>query len=116
MDYLFNNRRPDETVMQAAETAFREVVGTSKMDFVLYEGREQIAAQAQKLMQDILDRYKTGIVDQQGDDAERPAARAGAGGVRRRGEGQAGPGAAEERGPGVLQRRRAARRAAPPRA
>ena len=60
--YLFNNRHPDETVMQAAETAIREVVGKSKMDFVLYEGRDQIAANTQKLIQDILDRYKTGIL------------------------------------------------------
>jgi membrane protease subunit HflK len=60
-DYLFNNRRPEETVMQAAETAFREIVGKSSMDFALYEGREQIAVSAQKLMQDILDRYKTGV-------------------------------------------------------
>lgn len=59
--YLFNNRSPDDAVLQAAETAMREVVGKSKMDFVLYEGREQVAAQASKLMQDILDRYKTGI-------------------------------------------------------
>ena len=43
-DYLFNNRAPDETVLQAAETAIREIVGKSKMDFVLYEGREQVAA------------------------------------------------------------------------
>ncbi|HCI14005.1 MAG: HflK protein [Gallionellales bacterium GWA2_60_142] len=61
-DYLFNNRMPDENVRQAAETAIREVVGKSKMDFVLYEGREQVAATATKLMQDILDRYKSGIV------------------------------------------------------
>jgi len=61
MDYLFNNRRPEDTVMQAAETAFREIVGKSKMDFVLYEGREQVAVQAQKAMQELLDRYKTGI-------------------------------------------------------
>ena len=60
-DYLFNNRRPEETVMQAAETAFREIVGKSSMDFALYEGREQIAVSAQKLMQEILDRYKTGV-------------------------------------------------------
>ena len=62
MDYLFNNRRPEDTVMQAAETAFREIVGKSKMDFVLYEGREQIAVQSQNAIQDILDRYKTGIL------------------------------------------------------
>ncbi len=61
MDYLFNNRRPEDTVLQAAETAIREIVGQSKMDYVLYEGREQIAVAAQKLTQDILDRYKTGI-------------------------------------------------------
>ncbi|HEX5362912.1 MAG TPA: FtsH protease activity modulator HflK [Gallionella sp.] len=61
-DYLFNNRMPDENVRQAAETAIREVVGKSKMDFVLYEGREQVAAGATKLMQEILDRYKSGIV------------------------------------------------------
>ncbi|MBE0615427.1 MAG: FtsH protease activity modulator HflK [Burkholderiales bacterium] len=62
LDYLFNNKRPDDTVLQAAETAFREVVGASKMDFVLYEGREQVANEAQKLIQSILDRYKTGIL------------------------------------------------------
>ena len=60
-EYLFNNRRTDETVMQAGETAVREIVGKSKMDFALYEGREQIAVEAQKLMQDILDRYKSGV-------------------------------------------------------
>ncbi|PZP59948.1 MAG: FtsH protease activity modulator HflK [Azospira oryzae] len=60
-DYLFNNRGPEEAVRQVAETAFREVVGKSKMDFVLYEGREEVAARAHKLMQDILDRYGTGI-------------------------------------------------------
>ncbi len=60
-DYLFNNRSPDEAVMQVAESAMREIVGKSKMDFVLYEGRESIRAQAQTLMQEVLDRYQTGI-------------------------------------------------------
>jgi len=60
-DYIFNNRHPDDAVMQAAETAIREVVGKSKMDFVLYEGRDVIAANTQKLMQENLDRYTTGI-------------------------------------------------------
>jgi len=62
VEYLFNNRSPDEAVMGAAETAVREIVGKSKMDYVLYEGREQIASQASKLMQDILDRYQSGIL------------------------------------------------------
>ncbi|MPZ42032.1 MAG: FtsH protease activity modulator HflK [Betaproteobacteria bacterium] len=61
-DYLFNNRDTDDAVLQAAETAIREIVGKSKMDFVLYEGREQVAAEATKLMQGILDRYQTGIL------------------------------------------------------
>ena len=63
-EYLFNNRMTDdrEIVRQAAETSIREVVGRSKMDFVLYEGREQVAASTTKLIQEILDRYKVGIV------------------------------------------------------
>ena len=59
--FLFNNRDPDEAVMQVAETAIREVVGRNKMDFVLYEGRSQITDEATRLMQKILDSYKTGI-------------------------------------------------------
>jgi membrane protease subunit HflK len=61
VEYLFMNREPDEAVRQAAESAMREVVGKSKMDFVLYEGRSEVADRATKLMQQILDRYKTGI-------------------------------------------------------
>ncbi|MGE5095301.1 MAG: FtsH protease activity modulator HflK [Betaproteobacteria bacterium] len=60
-DYLFNNRNPDDNVLQAAETAIREVVGKSKMDFVLNQGRSEIASQVKQLMQHLLDRYKTGI-------------------------------------------------------
>ena len=60
-NYVFNNRFPDEAVAQAAETAMREIVGKSRMDFVLYEGREEIATTAHELMQRILDRYETGI-------------------------------------------------------
>ena len=59
--YLFNNRAPDEAVMQAAETAIREVIGRSKMDFVIYEGRAEIAANAEVIMQKLLDRYGAGI-------------------------------------------------------
>ena len=60
-EYLFNNRNPDDNVLQAAETAVREVVGKSKMDFVLSQGRSEVAARVKVLMQAILDRYKTGI-------------------------------------------------------
>ena len=60
-DYLFNSREPDESVLQAAETAVREIVGKSSMDFVLYEGRAEVAGRAHRLMQALLDRYGTGI-------------------------------------------------------
>ncbi|UJP04390.1 MAG: FtsH protease activity modulator HflK [Nitrosomonas sp.] len=59
--FLFKNRNPDEAVLQAAETAIRQVIGKSRMDYVLYEGREQVAANATQLMQKILDRYEIGI-------------------------------------------------------
>lgn len=60
-NYLFKTRDPDESVRQAAQTAMREVVGGKSMDFVLYEGRTAVAADVLKLMQQILDRYQTGI-------------------------------------------------------
>ena len=60
-EYIFNVRRPDETAMQAAESAMREIIGKGKMDAILYESREAIAISARKLMQEILDRYKVGI-------------------------------------------------------
>ncbi|MEY4142775.1 MAG: hypothetical protein RLZZ173_229 [Pseudomonadota bacterium] len=61
MEYLFNNRDPDMAVVQAAETAVREIVGRSKMDTVLYEGREKIAIDLSMSIQKILDGYKAGI-------------------------------------------------------
>lgn len=60
-DWIFNNREQESTVKQVAETAIREVVGRNKMDFVLYEGREKVAADVAQLMQQILDRYKSGV-------------------------------------------------------
>ncbi len=104
-DYLFNVRRPDETAMQIAETAMREVIGKSKMDGILYESREEIAIKARKLMQEIHDRYEHRYRHELGHHPGGAAARAGAGGIRRRGEGRSGPRAPEERGPGLRQRR-----------
>ncbi|MCL2344746.1 MAG: FtsH protease activity modulator HflK [Desulfobulbus sp.] len=60
--YSFNNRDPENVVKGAAESAIREIVGKNRMDFVLNEGREQIAANATHLMQEILDRYQSGIL------------------------------------------------------
>lgn len=61
-DYLFNDRDPDEAVKQASETAIREVVGKSEMDFVLKEGREEVAIQTRKVIQSVLDGYGVGII------------------------------------------------------
>lgn len=60
--YLFNVRSPDETLKQATESAIREVIGKSKMDFVLTEGRSEVAMQAKTLIQATLDQYETGLL------------------------------------------------------
>jgi len=59
--YLFESKDPANAVVQAAETAVREVVGKMKMDSALAEERDQIAPRVRVLMQTILDRYKVGV-------------------------------------------------------
>ena len=59
--FLFESKNPSEAVVQAAETAVREVIGRMKMDAALSEERDQIAPQVRTLMQNILDRYKVGV-------------------------------------------------------
>ena len=60
-EYVFEVREPDITLQQTAETAIREVVGRSKMDYVITDGRAEVAIQTKAIMQDILDSYKTGL-------------------------------------------------------
>ena len=60
--FLFENRDPEEAVKLAAESAVREIVGKSKIDSVLYEQRDAIAAELAKSVQGQLDRLKAGIV------------------------------------------------------
>lgn len=59
--YLFESKDPAGAVVQAAETAVREVVGKMKMDMALAEERDQIGPRVRALMQTILDRYKVGV-------------------------------------------------------
>jgi membrane protease subunit HflK len=59
--YLFESKDPASAVVQAAETAVREVVGKMKMDSALAEERDQIGPRVRVLMQTILDRYKVGV-------------------------------------------------------
>jgi len=61
-DYLFNVRNPDQTLHQATESALRETIGKSKMDFVLTEGRSEIVSRTEEITQDILDRYGSGLM------------------------------------------------------
>ena len=61
-DLVFNVRRPDESAMQIAETAMREVIGKARMDAILYETQVDVANRARDLMQSIHDRYGTGIL------------------------------------------------------
>lgn len=61
-DYLFSVRNPDLTLRETTESAVREVVGKSNMDFVLTEGRGEIVNRVQVLIQEILDQYQTGLV------------------------------------------------------
>lgn len=60
-DFLFNNRTPLPTISHATSSAIREIVGKSSMDYVITEGRAEVATNAKKLIQNILDRYQSGI-------------------------------------------------------
>ena len=61
-NYLFQVRDPDLTLRQATESAIREVVGRNVMDFVLTDGRAVVAERVRELTQEILDRYRTGLL------------------------------------------------------
>ena len=61
-NYLFNVKDPEETIAQVTESAIREVVGKNTLDHVITEGRVDVATKTQALLQEILERYNTGIV------------------------------------------------------
>ena len=61
-DYLFKVRDPDLTLREAAESAIREVVGKSDMDFILKEGRSDIVSGVQARIQEVIDNYQTGLM------------------------------------------------------
>ena len=62
VDFKFNVRNPDATVQQAMESAIRESIGKSNLDFILGEGRGEIAATARSTLQQALDSYGAGII------------------------------------------------------
>ena len=60
--YLFNVRDPEATLQDVSESAIREVIGKNKLDFVLREGRTEIGDRTEKLIQQTLDEYQTGML------------------------------------------------------
>lgn len=61
-DYLFQDQDPKRTLKDATETVMRETIGSSTLDYVLTEGRGQIAATIQQRVQELLNNYKTGLL------------------------------------------------------
>lgn len=59
--YLFNVRDPEGTISDVSESAIREVIGKSTMDFALGEGRTEIGQRTQQLIQETLNEYGTGV-------------------------------------------------------
>ena len=60
-NYVFNIRRPDQTVKDAAEAAIREIVGRRDFEVIRTSGRAEIEREAAKQIQEILDLYGAGI-------------------------------------------------------
>ena len=61
VDFSFNVRDPEDTLGEVSESAIREIIGRSRLDFVLEAGRQEITARTKELVQRTLDAYKTGI-------------------------------------------------------
>jgi modulator of FtsH protease HflK len=59
--YLFNIQDPIGTIKVVAETAMREVIAKKKIQTILTQGRAEIEIEVQKIMQQILDSYNSGV-------------------------------------------------------
>ena len=60
--YTFNFIEPELTVRQASEASLRTVVGRHNIDEALTSGKFMIQEKAKELIQNILDKYDTGIL------------------------------------------------------
>lgn len=60
-DYLFNVADPEESLQQATSSALRQVVGNTRLDQIITEGREAWGSSVQEALIEILESYKTGI-------------------------------------------------------
>lgn len=61
LKFVFRVRDPEETLRDVSESAIREIIGQSKLDFVLGAGRQEITERTKLLIQKMLDVYQTGI-------------------------------------------------------
>ncbi|MEW8507833.1 MAG: FtsH protease activity modulator HflK [Candidatus Thiodiazotropha sp.] len=61
-DFLFQDRDPNKTLRDATETAVREIIGKSDLDFILTQGRGAIADRIKTGAQGLIDSYKTGLI------------------------------------------------------
>jgi membrane protease subunit HflK len=61
VQFVFNVRDPEETLKEVSESAIREIIGQSKLDFVLEKGRQEISAKTKDLIQRTITSYNTGI-------------------------------------------------------
>ncbi len=59
--FLFSIRNPEQTIKRVAESAIREAVGQTRLQTIITEGRDDVAVRIQKIMQSILDSYKSGV-------------------------------------------------------
>jgi membrane protease subunit HflK len=60
-DYLFQDQAPERTLRDVTETVVREVIGKSDLDFVLTEGRAEIADAIKENVQELITNYRTGL-------------------------------------------------------
>lgn len=60
-DFLFNVRNPENTVRAVSESAMREVIGTSDLEFIITEGRGEVSQRTRELVQATLNEYEAGI-------------------------------------------------------
>lgn len=59
--WIENNRAPEETVLETAEASARQIVGSRKLEDLLYGSKEQIGRDIEQSVQKLLDRYKLGV-------------------------------------------------------
>ena len=61
-DYLFFDQAPENSLIQVAESAMRQVVGDNTLDYVLLEGRAENSSTIKVIIQETLDRYQSGLI------------------------------------------------------